>query len=198
VPVPDVARLLTELARALKVGAHRWYVFGAQAVIAAGVPRATADIDITVESADTVGLVSRLKKAGFALRPEAADPSFVRVTRVLPFQHTRTGYGLDVVLAGPGLEEQFLGRVRRRRIGRALVPFIDTNDLLVLKVLAGRPKDLEDVGALLRTGSNEIQVSTVRTQLADVERLIDDSTLVARFDELVAANGRRRPRRPSC
>jgi len=45
----DTGRLLRDLARVLREGGRRWYVFGAQAVIAHGLPRATADVDVTLK-----------------------------------------------------------------------------------------------------------------------------------------------------
>lgn len=48
-PAPPVPAALADLARTFRALRVRWYVFGAQALIAAGVPRLTADIDVTVE-----------------------------------------------------------------------------------------------------------------------------------------------------
>lgn len=94
----------------MKAGGWRWYVFGAQAVIAYGVPRLTNDVDITAEVADDSRstFVEAMVEAGFELR--ATSEGFVERTRVLPFFHTRSGVFLDVVLAGPGLEPLFLDR----------------------------------------------------------------------------------------
>jgi hypothetical protein len=61
--------------------------------------------------------------------------------------------------------------------------FVSTNDLLVLKTLAGREKDLEDIRALLRSASDEIEVAVVRRRLDEIASLIDDSTLRALFDD---------------
>jgi len=99
---------------------------------------------------------------------------------------------LDVVRAGPGREQQMLTRVMMRKLGRTQIPFIDTNDLLVLKTLAGREKDLEDVRALLRGKSAEIEVEVVRSRLDELGALIDDSTLRELFDDQVRAV-RRKP-----
>jgi len=49
VPTRSVPAALVDLAKAFAALRVRWYVFGAQAVIAAGAPRLTDDIDITVE-----------------------------------------------------------------------------------------------------------------------------------------------------
>lgn len=83
-------------------------------------------------------------------------------------------------------------------MGRVQIPFVETNDLLVQKTLAGREKDLEDVRALLRSASKEIDLAVVRSRLRELGALIDDSTLVALFDLQVAATSKKkRPRRRS-
>ncbi len=128
-----------------------WYVFGAQAVQVWGQPRMTADVDVTVRlrSGDPKPFVAAMKRAGFDLRFRDVD-GFVKKTRVLPFVHRRSRIPLDVVLAGPGLEEEFLERARQIDLGGIIVPVISPEDLLVTKLLAGRPKDLEDVQGILR------------------------------------------------
>ncbi len=69
-----------------------------------------------------------METAGFALRAE--DPDFVQRTRVLPFVHVATAMPLDVVLAGSGVEEEFLDRARATNLGSVTVPLIDPEDLI--------------------------------------------------------------------
>lgn len=190
---PAVAEYLAAIQRALSVLDVRWYVFGAQAVIFAGAVRTTADIDITVEEVPVEKLVKALKKAGFVLRTGIEDlDELIEHHRILPMEHRTSGMQLDVVRAGPGPEQQMLTRVMMRKLGRTQIPFIDTNDLLVLKTLAGREKDLEDVRALLRGKSAEIEVEVVRARLDELGALIDDSTLRELFDDQVRAARRKR------
>lgn len=68
----------------------RWDVFGAQAVISHGVPRLSADVDVTVGlDPDAPERFAReMAAAGFALRVD--DPDFVRRIRVMPFVHLPT------------------------------------------------------------------------------------------------------------
>ena len=189
-PTPNVNALLNKLAEALGALKLRWYVFGAQAVIAAGASRSTADIDITVDVVDVKPLLRALSKAGFKLRDDVDDlESVIETLRVLPLSHRASGFQLDVVLAGPGLEELMLERVIRRRVGRRLIPFVETNDLVVLKILAGRPKDLEDVCALLRLELADLKHDVIRLRLSELEKLIDDSTLVDCFERQVDRSG---------
>lgn len=158
-------------------------MFGAQAVGFYGVPRTTADVDVTVAPGTdgARGLVAALEAAGFQLLELGDLDSFVASTRVLPFTHLRSGVGLDVVLSGPGLEEEFHQRAATRVVGRARLRIIEVNDLLVLKTLAGRPKDLEDVCGILRAAPPGLDPDTVVSRLTALEHALDVSDLVPLF-----------------
>jgi len=164
----------------------RWYVFGAQAVIVYGVPRLSADVDVTLALApDSPERFARdMQTAGFALR--VTDPEFVRRTRVMPFVHLATGMPLDIVLAGSGLEDEFLERAVVTDIGGTRVPVIDRTDLLIAKVLAGRPKDLEDARALwhLHGHEHELDAARVRRILHLLEEALSQGDLVSTFETI--------------
>ena len=98
---------------------RRWYVFGAQAVIVYGQPRLTADVDVTAEvfPQDMHAFIHDMTVAVFSLRVITNVDDFITRTRVLPFVHASTQMPLDVVLLGPGLEEQFHARARRIDVG---------------------------------------------------------------------------------
>ena len=186
---PAALELLTALAPVLGRWG-RWYVFGAQAVIVYGVPRLSADVDVTLALAPDAPerFAREMEAAGFALR--VADPEFVRRTRVMPFVHSATGMPLDIVLAGSGLEDEFLDRAVMTPIGTLTVPVIDRADLLIAKLLAGRPKDLEDARALWHLHGGELDAARVRRTLHMLEEALSQSDLVAAFDVLA-----RRPSR---
>ncbi len=85
-PAPPVPAALADLAKTFRGLRVRWYVFGAQALIAAGVPRLTADIDVTVEvpRGGPRALVDALLEGGFVLRDVGDVERFVAETRVVP------------------------------------------------------------------------------------------------------------------
>ena len=184
---PAALELLTALSAVLARWG-RWYVFGAQAVIAYGVPRLSADVDVTLELVpdEPERFVRDMEAAGFALRVD--DPDFVRRTRVMPFVHLATAMPLDVVLAGSGLEEEFLDRARAVDVGGTKVPLIDPEDLIIAKVLAGRPKDLEDARGLWRLKGRDLDSARIRRTLRLLEEALGQSDLLAAF-ELLRSGG---------
>ncbi len=180
---PAALELLTTLVPVL-AGWGRWYLFGAQAVVAYGVPRLSADVDVTLALVpdDPDRFARDMNAAGFALRVD--DPDFVRRTRVMPFVHVPTGMPLDVVLAGSGLEDEFLDRARVTDIGGTAVPILDVGDLIIAKVLAGRPKDMDDASALWRLHGRTLGADRIRDTLRLLEEALSRSDLVARFDAI--------------
>jgi hypothetical protein len=168
----------------------RWYVFGAQAVMAYGVPRLSADVDVTLRlSPDEPERFARdMAAAGFSLR--VSDPDFVRRTRVMPFVHDTTAMPLDIVLAGSGLEDEFIERARETDVGGTVVPLIAPDDLIIAKILAGRPKDVEDARNLWRVRGPELDDGRIRRLLALLEEALGQSDLVSSFENAVRSSTR--------
>ena len=85
------------------------------------------------------------------------------------------------MIAGPGLEEDFLRRAVVQTIDGVAVPIVEIADLLILN--AGRPKDLEDVVTLCRIHRDDIDAARVRTVLAMLESALGQSDLLAAFEQ---------------
>ncbi len=168
----------------------RWYVFGAQAAMVWGRPRFSADVDVTAEIAPSAieMFIQSMEQSGFELR--FRDSEFVARTRVLPFSHRGTGLPLDVVLAGPGLEEEFLQRAVAVEIEGRAIPIISPEDLIVSKVLAGRPKDLEDVRGVLRERGESLDLARIRATLHLLEQALGQSDLLRSFESEARHLGR--------
>jgi Nucleotidyltransferase of unknown function (DUF6036) len=173
--------VLAAVAAAMRETKARWYLFGAQAATLWGRPRLTADIDITAEiPPDHMGeLVASMRRHAFQLRFD--DPEFVTRTRVVPFVHA-SGIPLDVVLAGSGLEEEFLTRAIEVDVEGTIVPVISPEDLIVTKVLAGRPKDIEDVRGVLRERAGSLDIDRIRATLTMLETALNQSDLLVVFE----------------
>ncbi len=184
--------LLADLAGVLRRWGNRWYLFGAQAVLIWGRPRMTADVDVTVSlvPSDPERFVPDMKTAGFDLRVSDVE-NFVQRTHVLPFLHLKTGLPLDVVLAASGLEARFLDRARRVQISDLDVPVISPEDLVVVKVLAGRPKDIEDVKGVLARQRGRLDLRYIQETLEALEGALARNDLVPAFEQLQRRDGPR-------
>lgn len=188
------AEVYAALGRVLNPLGLRWYVFGAQAAILYGAARFTEDIDVTVELGTVAPavLVAALEEQGFVAR--AKDDDFIAQTRVIPLLHEATNTPIDVVLAGPGIEEVFFDGRRQLDIEGVLVPVACPEDLVVMKVLAARPKDLEDVVAVL-AAQDHFDQERARWLIELLEQALDQNDLSPSFERCVASAARARSRR---
>lgn len=161
-----------------------WFVFGAQAVAVRASPRATQDLDVTVEidRQELPGLLEDLQARGVRHRyPEIAD-QLLSGGKVLPMRHP-SGMEIDLVLAGHGLESLALTRATREMMDGVEVPVANATDLTVMKVLAGRGKDFDDVRLLLASG--DVDVAEVREFLGQFEEALGQSDLLEPFEKAV-------------
>jgi predicted nucleotidyltransferase len=89
---------------------------------------------------------------------------------------------LDIVLAGSGLEDEFLTRARQTDVFGTMLPVIDLADLIIAKVLAGRPKDIDDARALWRLHGRTVNADRIRQTLRLLEEALAQGDLVSTFE----------------
>ncbi len=190
---PAIVEVYGAVGRAAERLGARWYVFGAHAAAAYGRPRATEDVDITVDlaGASTRAALDAFEAEGITLRFEPSA-AFLESTRLLPLVHGETEMPLDVVIAGDGIEREFLARAHAVDLHGVRVPLISVEDLIATKILAGRRKDLDDIRDVLARGRETVDVARVRDVLGALERALNDAGLLKRFERLWAAKRRAR------
>ena len=149
-----------------------------------GAPRLSFDVDVTLEMTpeERSRFVQEMRNAGFDLVID--DPEFLHRTRVIPFRHRPTKMPLDLVLAGSGMEKDFLRRARPVDVDGTAVPLIDLEDLFIAKILAGRPKDIEDARALWRVRGRDVDAERIRDVLRLLEQALSQSDLLPAFDSI--------------
>ena len=87
---------------------------------------------------------------------------------------------LDVILAGPGLEDQFFAGATERMVGDVRVPVVCAEDLVAMKILAGRPTDLERLENQDRTETNALLAETrAKRQVAKADPRLVATVAVA-------------------
>ncbi len=175
-------QLLEKISLALDKVAIPYMVIGGQAVLLYGEPRLTRDIDITLgttlEKLDVVlGLIENI-----GLKSLAEPETFTRKTMVLPCQDPSTSIRVDFIFSFSSYEQQALERVRTVEMGNAKVRFASLEDLIIHKVIAGRPRDLEDVKSVL-IKNPEVDFKYVRRWLKDFAATLKKPFL-KRFNEI--------------
>lgn len=156
-------------------------IIGGQAVLIYGEPRMTRDIDVTL-GVDIDRVDSVLDAfTGSSFRPLPEDiHSFVTETHVLPMEDATTRIRLDLIFSFSPYEREALTRVRLINIGPAAVRFASPEDIVIHKIVAGRPRDVEDVRHILAI-QEIIDDSYVRRWLAQFDSALGRD-LVKQFE----------------
>jgi predicted nucleotidyltransferase len=147
--IPQIASLKSPLAavqQLLERFGNQGVIIGGVAASVLGTPRLTADVDAVLllsvsrlpkllEVADELGLVPRLADA----------EQFARRNRVVLLEHRESGIGVDVSLGMLPFEEELVARSRAYQIGDIELRLPTPEDLIILKAVAHRNKDLLDI-----------------------------------------------------
>ncbi|MCI0434399.1 MAG: nucleotidyltransferase family protein [Gemmatimonadetes bacterium] len=149
-PVPDFEALIARIAAALQARNIPFMLIGGQAVLLHGEPRLTQDIDITLGvSPDRLQTVlDACTSAQLTALPEDV-PGFVRDTFVLPAA-AASGIRVDFIFSTTPYEAVAIDRAVTVEICGTAVPFATAEDLVLHKLFAGRPRDIEDAKGVVR------------------------------------------------
>lgn len=127
-----------------------YMLIGGQAVLIYGEPRLTKDIDITLGAGAEaykilLNIVQKLN-----LKILISDPlPFMKRTLVLPVSDEESGFRIDFIFSYTPYERQAIDRAVTKEIDNAKIKFASLEDLVIHKIFAGRPRDIEDVKNVL-------------------------------------------------
>jgi hypothetical protein len=143
-------RLLKKIASSLDKYQIPYMVIGGQAVLLYGEPRLTKDIDITLGvGVDRLGemkeIVDRLSLRYLTDRVDA----FVKETMVLPVIDRKSGIRIDFIFSYSPYERQAIQRAANIPFGRTQIKFAALEDVVIHKMIAERPRDIEDIESIL-------------------------------------------------
>ncbi len=138
--------------------------------------------DLPRVAAERLNLVlDMVKDLRFDVLVETPEP-FVPQTLVLPCLEPQSGIRVDFIFSFSPYEQQAMKRARRVQIGKSKVRFASVEDLIIHKIIAGRPRDSEDVRNVL-IKNPAIDLSYIRRWLKQFEKTISEP-LIKRFDEI--------------
>ena len=143
-------KILKKIAKELNKEAIPYMVIGGQAVLIYGEPRLTRDIDITLGIG--VNELSKIQKIlpTIGLRPLVKnEKEFVGRTMVFPTEDVESKIRVDFIFSFSPYERQAIERAKVVKLGRILIRFASLEDIVIHKIISGRPRDLEDIKSIL-------------------------------------------------
>jgi len=177
--------LIARISAVLDQNLLPYMIIGGQAVLLYGTPRMTKDIDITLGvSVDQLEIVVKaVGELGLEIIPEDFE-SFVQKTFVLPTKDGRTGIRVDLVFSFTPYERQAIERATPVSFRQTAVMFASVEDVIIHKIFAGRPRDLEDVRSII-IKNRDFDREYTRNWLMEYDRSMETDAFVKVFEEML-------------
>jgi predicted nucleotidyltransferase len=126
---------------------NKGVIIGGAAVSILGRARFTEDVDalFLLSNKDLPSLLEMAREDGIEPRINNVV-DFAKKNRVLLLKHTATDTSIDISLGALPFEEEIVERAKLYKVDDALTLRLPTpEDLIIMKAIARRPKDLEDI-----------------------------------------------------
>jgi len=180
----ELEKLIIKIAKILDKYEIPYMIIGGQAVLIYGEPRLTKDIDITIGL--DIDLYDILLKAinEINLMPSVNNiKDFIKDTYVLPTYDRESDFRVDFIFSFSDYEKEALKKVKKIKIGKKYVNFSSLEDLIIHKIISGRPRDLEDIKNVL-IKNRDFNKNYVKQWLKEFEKILDEN-LLDRFEDLL-------------
>lgn len=190
------AAALAEIAEFLEEQGWKYCLIGGLAASYWGQPRNTKDVDVVLLTGigDEDRFIKPLTKA-FTTRMAGAD-RFALSSRVVLLQ-TKEGVGIDVSLGALPFEEEMLRRAKVHEVLPGVrVRTATAEDIVVMKAIAQRPRDVDDIERIIAVQGTKLNVDYIRHWLTDFEEVLSETDLLDFFDQTVASVNERMRKTP--
>jgi predicted nucleotidyltransferase len=164
----DLSRALRDVVLLLDELKVPYVVMGGIAVRVYGIPRPTHDVDFTLgmDRDRLPELYAEIANRGYTV-PEEYRKGWIDQVAGMPLVKLRLylqdrGIDIDIFLAESRFQRELLSRRRRAILDGTPVWLVSPEDLILLKLLAGRPRDIADVADVLFT-QGELDRAYLRT-----------------------------------
>lgn len=176
--------LLEKIGLSLQKAGLPYMIIGGQAVLLYGEPRLTRDIDVTlgVDTDQLEKLIRIAETLNLDILPDNFA-EFVTQTKALPTQEQKSGIRVDFIFSNTEYEHQAFKRVNSVSINKVNVNFASIEDLIIHKIFASRPRDIEDVRGIILKNKG-IDMLYIEHWLGEFDEALD-SSLKSTFQSLI-------------
>ena len=165
----------------------QYLILGGIAVGVLGEARFTSDLDLDIFISKEVvpEFLKKIQKAKFkvnfaeALKNVQTFGSFRFFCQELP---------VDVILASTELEKSALSRKKSLSLFNRKMSFPSPEDLILLKLIPGRPKDLLDVESIVIRHKEKLDLKYLHKWIQKICEEAEDFRILHQFNKLIKSN----------
>ena len=114
---------------------------------------------------------------------------FARTRHVFLARHEPSGVAVDVSLAWLPFEEEAIAAAETRDVAGVRARVVRPEDLVIYKMVAARPRDIDDVENLLAVHGRVMDLRRVRAVVADFAAVLEDQERPATLERLLREAG---------
>jgi len=176
---------IESLHRLLEKYNDRGVIIGGIAVGLLGKPRYTADVDaMFLLSTQEIPQFLELAHVEQILPRINNVEEFARKTRVLLLQHIPTKMEIDISLGILPFEQEMVERGGVKSFAKLSARLPTPEDLIIMKAIAHRPKDLEDIRTISENNPN-LDVARIEKWVRDFAEVLESPDLWKQIEELL-------------
>jgi len=176
---------IESLHRLLEKYNDRGVIIGGIAVGLLGKPRYTADVDaMFLLSTQEIPQFLELAHVEQILPRINNVEEFARKTRVLLLQHIPTKMEIDISLGILPFEQEMVERGSVKSFAKLSARLPTPEDLIIMKAIAHRPKDLEDIRTISENNPN-LDVARIEKWVRDFAEVLESPDLWKQIEELL-------------
>jgi hypothetical protein len=151
-----------KIVKFLNVGGYNYIIIGGIAASTIGEARVTVDVDvdIVIKKEEVADFLDRAIKAGFKVQKKRCLKS---VREIGVFQISAGDYNIDFIIASTDLETQACARRKAIQLHGVKAFFPTPEDLILLKLVPGRSKDIADIEGLIARHGNKLDEKYLKT-----------------------------------
>jgi hypothetical protein len=197
-PLAPLLAALGDLLAWFRAEGIRGLIIGGVAASLLGRPRATRDVDALVLLDDDQWERFLASGASFGFVSRLSDPlAFAQRAHVFVLTHRPSAVDVDISLAGLPFEEEALERVANLQVEGLNVPLPTPEDLIIMKAVAHRARDVADIEAVLDTHPR-LDLERVRRWVRTLAEAVETPELLEDLERLLSQRrGRKRRKRKS-
>lgn len=176
---------IESLNRLLEKHNQRGVIIGGVAVGLLGKPRFTADIDAVflLSIQDVPQFLDLARSEGIVPREENAEVR-ARKNRVLLLRHFPTNTDIDISLGIMPFEEEMVKRGSIKSFANLSVRLPTPEDLIIMKAVAHRLKDLDDIRSIVDNNPN-LDLARIKTWVAEFATVLETPELWGQIEAVL-------------